>query len=182
MERKQFKELLKDKEEEIELLSSQQGFEDQFQELNKLLNTEKLKNEELSKKQVKNNDDLALKKELEQKELFVQQIQVQHQQAIEIMKQSTQVAVEDNNKLTEQIAELERNLSEQQDIAKAAQVQLEQVQNKLEEFSAVHEENSNLKIDKMHLENQVSKLKDSLDNGQNQHLEEASDKIQLENE
>ena len=88
MERKQFKELLKDKEEEIELLSSQQGFEDQFQELNKLLNTEKLKNEELSKKQVKNNDDSALKKELEQKEVFVQQIQVQHQQAIEIMKQS----------------------------------------------------------------------------------------------
>ena len=49
-EQKQFKQLLLDKEEEIELLSSKQdssSFEENFQELNQLLNQEKLRNAEL---------------------------------------------------------------------------------------------------------------------------------------
>ena len=37
--------------------------------------------------------------------------------------------------------------------------QFEQVQKKLEDFSTIHEENSNLKVDKLQLENEVSKLR-----------------------
>merc|ERR1711990_1324175 len=78
-EKKQFKQLLLDKEEEIQLLSSKQdsqSFEENFQELNQLLNDEKLRNAELQSK---------------------------HEKSIEIVKGSAQVALDDNKQLRDKI-------------------------------------------------------------------------------
>ena len=61
--------------------------------------------------------------------------------------------------LKTKIGELEQNLSESELAQDAAQKQFEQVQKKLEDFSTIHEENSNLKVDKLQLENEVSKLR-----------------------
>ena len=90
-EQKQFKQLLLDKEEEIELLSSKQdshsqgvgSFEESFQELNQLLNQEKLRNAEL---------------------------QATHDQSMKIVKESARVTLEDNQQLREKIDELEKEL------------------------------------------------------------------------
>ena len=85
-EKKQFKQLLLDKEEEIELLSSKQDsqtFEENFQELNQLLNDEKFRNAELQSK---------------------------HEKSIEIIKGSAQVALDDNKQLREKIVKLEKEL------------------------------------------------------------------------
>ena len=90
-EQKQFKQLLLDKEEEIELLSSKQdshsqgvgSFEESFQELNQLLNQEKLRNAEL---------------------------QATHDQSMEIVKESARVTLEDNQQLREKIDQLEKEL------------------------------------------------------------------------
>ena len=80
VERNQFKELLKDKEEEIELLSKQSMGNGEFDELNQLLNAEKAKNETLQAQiEASNNDASAtdnseitevqsLKEQLNQKE------------------------------------------------------------------------------------------------------------------
>ena len=61
--------------------------------------------------------------------------------------------------LKTKIGQLEQNLSESELAQDAAQKQFEQVQKKLEDFSTIHEENSNLKVDKLQLENEVSKLR-----------------------
>ena len=61
--------------------------------------------------------------------------------------------------LKTKIGQLEKNLSESELAQDAAQKQFEQVQKKLEDFSTIHEENSNLKVDKLQLENEVSKLR-----------------------
>ena len=61
--------------------------------------------------------------------------------------------------LKTKIGRLEQNLSESELAQDAAQKQFEQVQKKLEDFSTIHEENSNLKVDKLQLENEVSKLR-----------------------
>ena len=61
--------------------------------------------------------------------------------------------------LKTKIGQLEQNLSESELAKDAAQKQFEQVQAKLEDFSTIHEENSNLKVDKLQLENEVSKLR-----------------------
>ena len=90
-EQKQFKQLLLDKEEEIELLSSKQdshsqgvgSFEESFQELNQLLNQEKLRNAEL---------------------------QATHDQSMKIVKESARVTLEDNQQLREKIDQLEKEL------------------------------------------------------------------------
>ena len=85
-EKKQFKQLLLDKEEEIQLLSSKQDsqtFEENFQELNQLLNDEKFRNAELQSK---------------------------HEKSIEIIKGSAQVALDDNKQLREKIVKLEKEL------------------------------------------------------------------------
>ena len=90
-EQKQFKQLLLDKEEEIELLSSKQdshsqgvgSFEMDFQELNQLLNQEKLRNAEL---------------------------QATHDQSMKIVKESARVTLEDNQQLREKIDQLEKEL------------------------------------------------------------------------
>ena len=90
-EQKQFKQLLLDKEEEIELLSSKQdsqsqgvgSFEENFQELNQLLNQEKLRNAEL---------------------------QATHDQSMKIVKESARVTLEDNQQLREKIDQLEKEL------------------------------------------------------------------------
>ena len=84
-EKKQFKQLLLDKEEEIEILSSKQdtqSFEENFQELNQLLNDEKLRNAELQSK---------------------------HEKSIEIIKGSAQVALDDNKYLREKIDKLQND-------------------------------------------------------------------------
>ena len=98
-EQKQFKQLLLDKEEEIELLSSKQdshsqgvgSFEESFQELNQLLNQEKLRNAEL---------------------------QATHDQSMKIVKESARVTLEDNQQLREKIDELEKEL----DTSKATEI------------------------------------------------------------
>ena len=90
-EQKQFKQLLLDKEEEIELLLSKQdshsqgvgSFEESFQELNQLLNQEKLRNAEL---------------------------QATHDQSMKIVKESARVTLEDNQQLREKIDQLEKEL------------------------------------------------------------------------
>ena len=61
--------------------------------------------------------------------------------------------------LKTKIGQLEQNLSESELAQDAAQKQFEQVQKKLEDFSTIHEENSNLKVDKLQLESEVSKLR-----------------------
>ena len=63
------------------------------------------------------------------------------------------------SELKTKIGQLEQNLSESELAQDAAQKQFEQVQKKLEDFSTIHEENSNLKVDKLQLENEVSKLR-----------------------
>ena len=98
-EQKQFKQLLLDKEEEIELLSSKQdshsqgvgSFEESFQELNQLLNQEKLRNAEL---------------------------QATHDQSMKIVKESARVTLEDNQQLREKIDQLEKEL----DTSKATEI------------------------------------------------------------
>ena len=98
-EQKQFKQLLLDKEEEIELLSSKQdshsqgvgSFEESFQELNQLLNQEKLRNAEL---------------------------QATHDQSMKIVKESARVTLEDNEQLREKINQLEKEL----DTSKATEI------------------------------------------------------------
>ena len=98
-EQKQFKQLLLDKEEEIELLSSKQdshsqgvgSFEENFQELNQLLNQEKLRNAEL---------------------------QATHDQSMKIVKESARVTLEDNQQLREKIDQLEKEL----DTSKATEI------------------------------------------------------------
>ena len=98
-EQKQFKQLLLDKEEEIELLSSKQdshsqgvgSFEMDFQELNQLLNQEKLRNAEL---------------------------QATHDQSMKIVKESARVTLEDNQQLREKIDQLEKEL----DTSKATEI------------------------------------------------------------
>ena len=84
--------------------------------------------------------------------------------------------------LKTQIVKLEHHLSESELARTAAQNQFEQVQAKLEEFSKIHEENSNLKVEKIQLENEVSKLREALDNDANERQSVDDDKIQLENE
>ena len=85
IENNQFKELLKDKEEEIALLASQaeqNDLSDQFQELNKLLNVEKQKNQELSAKlesQSGSDDDVTFKllqEENEKNEKLSKELQI----------------------------------------------------------------------------------------------------------
>ena len=98
-EQKQFKQLLLDKEEEIELLSSKQdshsqgvgSFEESFQELNQLLNQEKLRNAEL---------------------------QATHDQSMKIVQESARVTLEDNQQLREKIDQLEKEL----DTSKATEI------------------------------------------------------------
>ena len=98
-EQKQFKQLLLDKEEEIELLSSKQdshsqgvgSFEESFQELNQLLNQEKLRNAEL---------------------------QATHDRSMKIVKESARVTLEDNQQLREKIDQLEKEL----DTSKATEI------------------------------------------------------------
>ena len=100
-EQKQFKQLLLDKEEEIELLSSKQdshsqgvgSFEESFQELNQLLNQEKLRNAEL---------------------------QATHDQSMKIVKESARVTLEDNQQLREKIDQLEKEL----DTSKATEISI----------------------------------------------------------
>ena len=90
-EQKQFKQLLLDKEEEIQMISSKQdshsqgvgSFEESFQELNQLLNQEKLRNAEL---------------------------QATHDQSMKIVKESARVTLEDNQQLREKIDQLEKEL------------------------------------------------------------------------
>ena len=229
MERGQFKELLKDKEEEIEILAKQSMPNGEFLELNELLNAEKQKTEELQsqlnngtsahqsedisrtedlkvidslKEQVHLKDDtiselkLKIEKiegELNEKSIFTDKLKVQHENSIKILKQSTQVAVQENNEISERVRELEENLKSSETLATSAQKQIDQLQNKLENFSCVNEENSNLKAEKIQLESDKSKLENQLrevqtrlDNGQNEQLEHSKswheDKVRLENE
>ena len=67
--------------------------------------------------------------------------------------------VSTETELKTKIGQLELNLTESELAQDAAQKQFEQVQAKLEDFSTIHEENSNLKVDKLQLENEVSKLR-----------------------
>jgi chromosome segregation ATPase len=132
------------------------------------------------------------------------QLILQHQQSIQIMKQSIQVAVEDNNRLTVQVSDLESQLNDSQTLQTASQDQMDTLQSKLEELSKVNKANHQLGHEKSELEEKCSKLSEQLreaqhneatqvsrdDNGQNEKLEHwktlyedsRNDKVHLENE
>ena len=200
-ERVQFKELLKDKEEEIDILTKQSMQPNgEFEEINQLLNAEKQKNHSLQAQIEancsKNNPDddasyrtedlkviESLKEQITSKENSISEFQLifeklngqinekdtlivklksQHENAIQILKQSTEVAVNENNELSEQIIELENKLKSSENQAKSAHRQIDLLQEKLEEFSQVNEETSKLKAEKLQLEMDKSKLEDQL--------------------
>ena len=227
VERNQFKELLKDKEEEIELLSKQSMANGEFDELNQLLNAEKAKTETLQaqieasknhtsaadnsdtteevqslKEQLNQKDEKLsgfkqkvelLEKEVKDKTAFIEKLKLQHESSIQILKQSTQVAVEENNELSEKIVTLKERVNESQAQFQSSQRNNDHLQEKLEQLSHVNEENSKLKAEKLQLECDRTKLEDQLrevqtrlDNGQNEQLEHSKsmheEKVQLENE
>ena len=192
---------MKDKEEEIDILTKQSMQPNgEFEEINQLLNAEKQKNHSLQAQIEaicsKNNPDddasyrtedlkviESLKEQITSKENSISEFQLifeklngqinekdtlivklksQHENAIQILKQSTEVAVNENNELSEQIIELENKLKSSENQAKSAHRQIDMLQQKLEEFSQINEETSKLKAEKLQLEMDKSKLEDQL--------------------
>ena len=206
-ERVQFKELLKDKEEEIDILTKQSMQPNgEFEEINQLLNAEKQKNHSLQaqieancsknnpvddapniqdascrtedlkvieslKQQITSTENSIsefqlnvekLNGQINEKDTLIVKLKSQHENAIQILKQSTEVAVNENNELSEQIIELENKLKSSENQAKSAHRQIDLLQQKLEEFSQINEETSKLKAEKLQLEMDKSKLEDQL--------------------
>ena len=191
---------MKDKEEEIEILTKQSMQPNgEFEEINQLLNAEKQKNQSLQalidancsnadqnvdasraedlkvieslKEQINSKENSIsefqlnfekLNGQINEKDSLIVKLKSQHENAIQILKQSTEVAVNENNELSEQIIELENKLKSSENQAKSAHRQIDLLQQKLEEFSQINEETSKLKAEKLQLEMDKSKLEDQL--------------------
>jgi chromosome segregation ATPase len=161
----------------------------------KLLQEENDKNSQLSQKISELEDqDENMQEKLKHCEA---QLILQHQQSIQIMKQSIQVAVEDNNRLIVQVSDLESQLNDSQTLQKASQDQMDTLQSNLEEA------NNQLGHEKSELEEMCSKMAEQLrevqhneanqvsrdHNGQNElehwktlYEDSRKDKVHLENE
>ena len=61
---------------------------------------------------------------VKEKGTFVEKLKTQHENSIKILKQSTQIVVEENNELSEQITELQHKLKSNETYSKSAQNQL----------------------------------------------------------
>ena len=123
---------------------------------------------------------------LRDKDEIIKKLQLQHEQSIQVLKNSMQVVVNQNSETQIKLQSTEDKLKKSQKVAKAAQDQLETLQKKLEEFSSVNEENSNLKVEKLQWETDRDKLNEKLkeaetrlDNGQNEQLDIENDNSEL---
>ncbi len=136
-----------------------------------------------------NNDlkDLAKAKEAIETESNdkIDKLKQQHEMAIQTMKQATEVAVNGNNELSEEVEKLKQALEEAKQSESSAVKQCETLQTKLEEFSSLNSEHKKLEKEKSDLEIEVAKLAEQLRESHKNEAtlrEKMSDATQMQNQ